>query len=500
MNTLTHTLDGNAVAHHARHPRRPLPAFGAHALRLRLTGLVIVLVVGSLAAFQQFTASQVEEATLLAIEHEATLIAEVIEARALARLADDDVRGLQADIDQLVAARDRNDFEINVIRLTLNGSTIVASNVPDNVEPTDEEEHDAVLEALSLDRPVIEIEHDLEDEDDDDVRVHMDHPDYYLAPGQRVVGLTVPLRDAARELGAINVKLSLAPLDAKLGHIRALLVCASLAEAPVMVLGLGVLFNHLIFRPLRILGRNMRAIAEGNLQPSAGIAGRRDEIGSLAATFNDMARQLERTRGQLHQYLNPFAIEAAYGRARDDEAHARVEQREVSVLFVDIVSFTPLSERLGPDGTVTFLNRYYDLISDALVDAHAQIDKFVADEVVCVFDGAEHADNAVTAARSILAALAAAADIDVHVRIGVNSGPCIVADIGCRSAQRLDRTVIGDTINVAQRLMTTATPDTAHVADATAAGLRRGAPALAPAGAIALKGKRAPVEAWVLTR
>lgn len=77
--------------------------------------------------------------------------------------------------------------------------------------------------------------------------------------------------------------------------------------------------------------------------------------------------------------------------------------------------------------------------------------------MICVFDSSQHADQAVNAARRILWLVK---EYDAfQVRIGINSGNCIIADVGSHTVGRMDRTVIGDTVNVAQRLMVRAEPD-----------------------------------------
>jgi class 3 adenylate cyclase len=239
----------------------------------------------------------------------------------------------------------------------------------------------------------------------------------------------------------------------------------------------------------------MNSVANGNLDLQLAASNRVDEIGQLAQTFNSMTRQLQRTQSQLHQYLNPMAIKEAYRRAREEQTQPQAEEKDISVLFVDIVSFTSTSERLGPTATVAYLNNFYDSISESIRDANGYIDKFVADELICVFEGQAHAEDAVNTARKILDNLKGCTDC--KVRIGINSGLCIIADIGSRLMGRMDRTIIGDTVNVAQRLMTAAEPDSAVFSLTTWQGIdnREDITPLAPQK---LKGKAFPVKAFAL--
>ena len=267
----------------------------------------------------------------------------------------------------------------------------------------------------------------------------------------------------------------------------------------MVVLGLGLLLNVKLFRPLLRLTENMHHVAAGDLDRELHVGEVRNEISVMARAFNHMARQLAQARKQLHKYLNPAAIDEAYRRASAADAQPLAVERRLSVLFVDIVSFTTTAEKLGPSHTVAFLNRFYDLLTSALIDSGGYIDKFVGDEAVCIFDLPDHADRAVEMAGRILE-LVYRQQIteEVRVRIGVNSGACIVADIGSESHGRLDRTIIGDPVNIAQRLMTAASQQAALISAATVANLRRSRTDLRYFGRLDLKGKTESVEAYEL--
>jgi len=118
---------------------------------------------------------------------------------------------------------------------------------------------------------------------------------------------------------------------------------------------------------------------------------------------------------------------------------------------------------------------------------------------MCLFDGESHTARAVAAAREILRRLAPEALVErAQVRIGLNTGHCIVADIGSLAVGRLDRTVIGDAVNVAQRLMTEARPNSALLSAETHQGLSHAAPDIQPVAPLRLKGKTATVSAFEL--
>ncbi|HXV25829.1 MAG TPA: adenylate/guanylate cyclase domain-containing protein [Alphaproteobacteria bacterium] len=145
--------------------------------------------------------------------------------------------------------------------------------------------------------------------------------------------------------------------------------------------------------------------------------------------------------------------------ARGIEARPGGEQQVLSVLFTDLAGFTGLSERLG-SAVVPILTDYLSRASSAIHAEGGTIDKFIGDAVMA-FWGAplpdpHHAVNACRAAlrlREIVTELRAAAPEEARelsIRIGVNTGPMLVGNIG--SEERLSYTVIGDSVNLASRL------------------------------------------------
>jgi adenylate cyclase len=138
------------------------------------------------------------------------------------------------------------------------------------------------------------------------------------------------------------------------------------------------------------------------------------------------------------------------------------ETIEVTVAFVDICSFTSISENETPDKVVTLLNSYFDVIVKEIIAQGGYIDKFIGDAVMAVFKGDFHLD------RSIDACLAVRRQIEKlpneshqeafspKVSIGINSGEVVSGNIGSANLKRLDYTVIGDSVNTAQRLQSMA--------------------------------------------
>ena len=183
---------------------------------------------------------------------------------------------------------------------------------------------------------------------------------------------------------------------------------------------------------------------------------------------------------------------------RRSEAPARAtapvaERRLVSVLFADLVGFTPFAEERDAEEVRERLTRYFDLASDVIVRHGGTVEKFMGDAVMAVWGApAAHEDDAERAVRAGLALVEAVRALGpaVQARAGVLSGEAVVT-VGA-SGQGM---VAGDLVNTASRLQSVAPPGSVLVGEATMR-LASGAIVFEPAGEQVLKGKAAPVPAW----
>jgi adenylate cyclase len=177
-----------------------------------------------------------------------------------------------------------------------------------------------------------------------------------------------------------------------------------------------------------------------------------------AAYLQERARQ-ERTFGMFKRFLDPNIV-AQLVESGEVDHQANAVSREITVLFSDIRGFTSLSETSPPEAVVELLNRYFTKQVEVIFRHGGTLDKFIGDAIMA-FWGApianpDHASAAVAAAidmskaleelRGDLGELGAALDIG----IGLHSGMAVVGFIG--SPDRLDYTVIGDTVNLASRI------------------------------------------------
>ncbi len=160
----------------------------------------------------------------------------------------------------------------------------------------------------------------------------------------------------------------------------------------------------------------------------------------------------------LKMYVDENVLNFMGGREYEASLMAN-ETLDASIAFIDICSFTSISEKEAPDKVVHLLNSYFDLMAKEVIAQGGLIDKFIGDCVMAVFKGAYHLDRAVEASLSIknkIHTLPGILDFLPNVSIGINSGEMISGNIGSATIRRLDYTVIGDTVNTAQRLQSAA--------------------------------------------
>ncbi|HVN84546.1 MAG TPA: adenylate/guanylate cyclase domain-containing protein, partial [Candidatus Binatia bacterium] len=184
------------------------------------------------------------------------------------------------------------------------------------------------------------------------------------------------------------------------------------------------------------------------------------------------------------------------------------ERKQVTVLFADCIGSTAMAERLDPEDVHGIMDRCFRMLAEQVHRFEGTINQFTGDGIMALFGAPiAHEDapeRAVRAALEMQSALQAYHDelhrergIDFRMRIGINTGPVVVGKIG--DDLRMDYTAIGDTTNLAARLQSAAAPGSVLISQNTAklVGARF---VLQPVGALQLKGKSAPVEAFEVLR
>lgn len=225
----------------------------------------------------------------------------------------------------------------------------------------------------------------------------------------------------------------------------------------------------------------------------------------LEARIEEQMAELVRT-GELARFLpRPVADALQNG----DAGAERLDKRDVTVLFVDLVGFTPLTDRLPPDTLVPLLNDFLREMTAAAVEHEGTVDKFVGDAVMVIFGAPTTMSlqaQALSALRCAGRMLERMIDLNVrwrrrgiaeelHIRIGINTGPGTVGVFG--SDHLKSYTAVGSVVNVAARLQAEAPPGGALFALATQQNTDDRVKA-SPKGALKLKGVAEPVSAFLL--
>src|SRR6478735_2161092 len=174
---------------------------------------------------------------------------------------------------------------------------------------------------------------------------------------------------------------------------------------------------------------------------------------------------------------------------------------DATVVFIDICSFTSITETEKPDVVVAMLNNYFDVIVKEVIEQNGHVDKFIGDAVMAVFKGDFHLDRAVEACLAIrnaihqLPAEKIVLDFLPEVSIGLNYGEMISGNIGSTSLRRLDYTVIGDTVNTAQRLQSKAQPGQILISAEAYEKIKESFNCT-PVGQLTLKNKKESIEVY----
>lgn len=240
-------------------------------------------------------------------------------------------------------------------------------------------------------------------------------------------------------------------VEYRAGLIAAIVLCVCFL--------LGYLFSGTITSPLGLLVGATNRIADGDfkirIQPKT-----RDEVADLAIAFNQMAKGLEE-RDRIKDTFNKFHSKEIADRLLGGQVNLGGERRIATVLFTDIRSFTSMSEVMDPARVVDLLNEYLSRMVATIRKYGGVVDKYVGDAIMAVWgvpieriDDTHKAVAACLAMRLQLAKLnqlrVARHEAAIMIGMGLNFGEVVAGNIG--STERMEYTVIGDTVNVASRI------------------------------------------------
>ena len=282
--------------------------------------------------------------------------------------------------------------------------------------------------------------------------------------GQNVLGISQPIA------GSSWVIVSEIPRrEATMTTSRALVILGG----GTLLLGLFTVFSanrllvRLIVAPLERLRDGAERVGYGDLDFRLESRSA-DEIGQVAAAFNDMAIRLKEreaalaeAQDRLRDAFSRYVPSRLVDQVIEHGVSLGGETVEASVLFADIRGFTALAEQISPAEAVDLLNRYFAAVEPAIAAEKGWIAGFGGDSLLAVFGAPiplpDHARHAVRAAMRIHQALAQFNACQrqeggpcLRVGIGIASGEMVAGSIG--TPERMEYTVIGDIVNTAARL------------------------------------------------
>jgi adenylate cyclase len=256
------------------------------------------------------------------------------------------------------------------------------------------------------------------------------------------------------------------------------------------------------------VARGASEIAAGNYQHRVELK-QRDELGSLAASFNQMSEGLaerDRVRDLLGKVVSP---DIAAELLRKDVTLGG-EERQVTVLFSDLRNFTGMSEALSPQEMLGILNHYFTRMG-SIVESHGGVvDKYMGDALMALFGApVGNPDDADRAMKTALEMTEALEDLNrqwrerglptIGVGIGINTDIVVAGNMG--SETRLNYTVLGDGVNLASRLEElTKTPEyeTRIIISGSTLAMAKERYRTRRLGEVAVKGKQKATEIFAL--
>ena len=238
----------------------------------------------------------------------------------------------------------------------------------------------------------------------------------------------------------------------------------------IILFSLAVLFAAIVI--IRIFSNNITNPIEDLVDASAKIERgdfaldieprSQDEIGLLTSSFIHMSKGLAE-REKLMVSFSKFTNKTIAKKAASGELALGGENRNATIFFSDIRSFTAMSETMQPKEVVEFLNAYMTRMVNCVNETHGVVDKYIGDAIMAVWGAPDSAGSpAADALNAVTAALMMRVSLfrfnksrkekglpPVKIGCGINSGPVVAGQIG--SDERMEYTVIGDAVNLASR-------------------------------------------------
>jgi len=223
-------------------------------------------------------------------------------------------------------------------------------------------------------------------------------------------------------------------------------------------------------------------------------------------SYQEKLREEGMSRYRLSRYVDQDLVTKIIN--TNEDMPLENKKQRVTILFADIRSFTTISENMAPEQVIGMLNEYFDTMVRIIFKHDGVLDKFVGDELMATFGMLEESPqgplNALNAAIAMQARMAALmiefmrkGYPTFEIGIGVNTGEVVMGNLG--SKNRMDYTVIGDTVNVAARPEQMAEGRKIMVGEETYNSCKAYIQ-MAPKGEITVKNRAAPVKCFQVIR
>ena len=240
-------------------------------------------------------------------------------------------------------------------------------------------------------------------------------------------------------------------------QVKVFVIAALFMYASVFLI---FLFGRNIVFPILFLRMSVYSISDmlsrmikGKERVSAGLLQYKDRVTThdeIKLLSNEVNKMTTVIRGVI-PYISASTLKYS------EREKPTTERKTLTFLFTDIRGFTSISETMNPDKVVEMLNHYLDLQTSVIHANNGEIDKFVGDEIMAMFEGPKKDFNACKTSLEIRKAMAAEKELakaqgreDVSIGIGINTGQVVFGSMGAK--ERMDFTSIGDTVNLAARL------------------------------------------------
>ena len=325
---------------------------------------------------------------------------------------------------------------------------------------------------------------------------------YDSKSGEHILNLNRPVLFKGKKLGQVHVGVSIDFIEKLIHKARLTIVAITffiILFGSVIAVWLGFHFS----RPISNLVMATGEIGSGNYQHKI-ILARNDELGNLATAFNRMGDELWKNslmQKSFGKYIGSEVLEMIM--ANPESAWLKGHRNEATIVFTDIRGFSLYSKLKEPEEIVEGLNEYFEIATQAIQDHGGYVDKFIGDAVLGVFGvpvyHKDHVERGVRASsdmqKKFMDKRCNGNSLLQSVGIGINTGIVVSGNIG--SQDKMEYTVIGDTVNLTAHLNRLARPGEIIITKSVYENLEDMI-TVKPLSPQYIKGKTKPVETFKL--